>query len=663
MLQKLREKTTGWIAAVILGLIILVMAFFGIGDYFTARIDSFVAKIESPPSWWKTAPRWWPVSRLWDTREISQPEFQRRFDQERQRMREIAGERFDAREFETAQNKRLVLDRLVDEELLRLAAERDGLTVSDAEMRKEIAAVPAFQRNGKFDPDQYRLALSGAGQTARGFEEDLRGDLLVRLLPSEIAATALVTDADVDALMRLMQQTRDLAVLDVPAPADTGAAPGEAEIKAWYDKHVARYRSEEQVALEYVELDAKTVPVAASADEASLRQRYEEQKARFAGAEQRLASHILLKLEKDADAAAVQAAQKKAADLAARAKAAGADPGSESGTSFAAIARESSDDLGSKAAGGDLGWIEKGLGEPAFDQALYALKPGQISEPVRTSEGFHVIMLRETRAGTQAPFEQVRGELEREYLQTERERAFSDVSGTLVDEVLKDPTALVPAAQKLKLELKKTPLFGRGGGEGIAANPAVREAAFAEAQLQGNVSDPIEVGPDHLVIIRVAEHRPAKPLPLAQVRERIVGEILADRRTAAAKKQADGLLARARKGESLEVLAKPIEQGKVQTFAGVQRTATTPVSPVVEEAFGLPRPVPGKASHGIARIGDDYALVAVTKVTEGDTKALDASIRGALKQQLASMRGAIEQRAYLDALRRQYTVSVSEERL
>lgn len=655
MLQKLREKTTGWIAIIILGLLAIPFAFFGIEHYFSASIDNYAAKIESPPSWWKTAPRWWPVSLLWDTREISQPQFQRRFDQERQRMREIAGERFDAREFESAQNKRLVLDRLVDEELLRLAAARDGLTVSDAEMRKEIAAVPAFQRNGRFDPDQYRLALSGAGQTARGFEEGLRGDLLVRLLPAEIAATALVTDADVEALMRLMQQTRDVAVLDIPAPADAGAAPGEAEIKAWYDKHVARYRSEEQVALEYVELDAKTVPVAASVDEASLRQRYDEQKARFAGAEQRLASHILVKLEKDADAAGIQAAQKKAADLAVKAKAPGAD--------FAAIARESSDDLGSKAAGGDLGWIEKGLGEPAFDQALYALKPDQVSDPVRTSEGFHLLKLRETRAGTQAPFEQVRAELEREYLQSERERAFSDVSGTLVDEVLKDPTALAPAARKLKIELKKTPLFGRDGGGGLAANPAVREAAFSEAQLQGNVSDPIEIGPDHLVLIRVAEHRPSKPLPLAQVRERIAGEILADRRATAAKKQADALLARAQKGEPLDALAKTVERGKVQTFAGVQRTATTPAPPLVEEAFGLPHPVAGKASHGIARVGNGYALVAVTKVTQGDTKALDASIRGALRQQLASMRGAIEQRAYLDALRRQYTVNVSEDKL
>lgn len=662
MLQKLREKTTGWIAAVIIILIAMTMGFFFIGDYFTTRIDGYAAKIESPPAWWKSAPHWWPASVLWNTREISQAQFQRRFDQERQRMRELAGERFDVREFESVQNKRLVLDRLIDEELLRLTAQRNGLTVADTLLRQEIAAVPAFQRDGKFDPDKYRLALSGAGQTTSSFQAQLRLDLLVRLLPSEIAETALVTDADIDALVRLGQQTRDLSILEVPVPAEPDAEPGVAEIKAWYDRHLARYRSEEQVALEYVELSAASMPVATSVDEASLRQRYDEQKARFASAEQRLASHILIKLPQDADEAAVQAAQNKAAGLAAKAKAVGAAPGSGLETGFAALARENSDDLGSKGAGGDLGWIEKGLAEPAFEQALYALKPGQVSEPVRTSEGFHVIALRETRAGTQAPFEQARGELEREYLQSERERAFSELSGALVDQVLKDPTALGSAAEALKLALKKTPLFGRGGGEGISANPAVLRAAFDQAQLEGGVSDPIQIAPDHLVMIRVAEHRPSKSLPLAQVRTRIIGEIRADRRAAAAKKQAQALLARLRKGESLEALAKAAA-ATVQTFAGLQRGATTPAPAVVETAFGLPHPAAGKSSHGLVQVGDGYVLVVVTQVTDGDPKTLDAAGRGALKQQLVAMRGAVEQRAYLDSMRQQYTVSVVEERL
>ncbi|MDQ3040573.1 MAG: SurA N-terminal domain-containing protein, partial [Pseudomonadota bacterium] len=160
MLQKLRDKTSGWIATVILGLLIVPFAFFGMESYMSERVDSFAARIEQPPSWWKAAPKTWPLSYFWQTHDIEDTEFRQRFEQARMRAREDEGDKFDAKVFESVDNKRKVLDDMIDEQVMRLAAERDGIVVSDAEVRKAIQAVPDFQVEGKFDADRYQLLLA-----------------------------------------------------------------------------------------------------------------------------------------------------------------------------------------------------------------------------------------------------------------------------------------------------------------------------------------------------------------------------------------------------------------------------------------------------------------------------------------------------------------------
>ncbi len=649
MLQTLREKTSGWIAIVILGLLIVPFAFFGVNNYFSSRVDTWVARITTKPGWFGS-------DFGAKTLDISPDEFRARFEQYRQQMRTQQGAKFDPGTFDTPTTRRQVLNQMLQEDLLATAAQQDGLVLPDRQLQEMIMAMPAFQTSGKFDPAQYEAALADRQKTPLQFQTRMRQDALTQILPSEIVASGFASDADMDTYLRLSAQKRDLRFLEISAPANAATTPTESGIAAWYNAHAAQYRSPELVALDYLELDAATLALPTSVDEATLRQRYDDQKNRYIEPEQRQASHILIKLPANATAAQVKAAQARAAALAAQARAPGAD--------FAALARANSDDIGSKGLGGDLGWLSPGVTEKPFETALYALKPGQVSDPVRTAEGWHVIWLHDVRPGKQIPFEQVRPQLLQESLQAERERVFSDLSGKLVDLTLKDPTTLGPAARTLGLTVQKTAPFTRGGGTGIAANPLVLRAAFAPAQLDdGNTSDPIQIGPNHIVVIRVAQHQLAKPMPLAAVRDRVIADIQADHLATAARNAADALLARANKGETLDALATA-NGVQAQTAIGIDRTASTPASEIVATAFRLPRPQNGHVTAGLAKLATDrYALVEVSRVVDGDPRLMDAATRSTQRKEYGQARGEVEARAYVDALRKRFPVQVAADRL
>lgn len=648
MLQSIREKTSGWIASIVMGLVILTMAFFGMESYLVPKVETYAAKIEGPAKFLVFGKQ---------VREISQDEFRKRFEEVRQRQRQAMGEAFNAADFEKVENKRRVLEQMIDAELLTLVSDREGLVLPRAAVQKSILAIPSFQVGGKFDKNQYLLALQSENLTPQQFEALMRADLIQRALPSQLAASNFASDAEVSAFLRLSQQTRDIRYMEIPPPPMTDAPPTEAELKAWYDAHPDRYRSEEKVAIEYIELDAANLPVNATPDEQTLRQRYETEKSRFGTPEQHMASHILVKVDEKAPAGVSDAALAKAKQLVAKARAPGAD--------FAALARENSDDVGSKDTGGDLGPIEKGVFGDAFDKAFFALQPGQVSDPVRMPDGWHVLLYRELKPGTIKPFEQVRGELETQYQESERERVFNDISGQLVDKIYADPSTLAPVAKELNLPIQRTGLFTHTQGEGIAALEPVRKAAFNDAQkIERLVSDPVEIDPSHLVALHVLDYQPVVVLPFAQVRDRVMAEVLGERVNKASKIRADALLARAQKGETLDALAAEVG-GTVTEMKKITRIASSPeTAPLINEAFRIVPPAAGKTGVGMATIGSNhYVLFNVVAVVDGDIEATPPASRARLREQLAAARGAVDAKAFTQALRKRYTVTVAEDRL
>ncbi len=637
MLQKLREKTSGWIAGVVIGILIIPFAFFGVTDYFSGSAETWVAKVGDS--------------------EISQQEFQRRFEEYRSQMRQMLGERYDGALLERPETRTALLNRMVDEELLRQSATLQGAIVPPALLQEEIVKIPAFQIDGKFSVDQYRLLLAGQNMSPREFERRILRDLEVRAMPQQIESTAFATPKDVERYLALRDQRRDLRYVTLE-PAEVGTeALSDDDVAAFYEQNLARYQTDEQVSIEYVQLDAATLEVPAVADEDTLKQRYDEASSRFVEPEQRLASHILIKTAADADADAQRIAQAQAQAIVEQARSDNAD--------FAAIARARSEDVGSKTAGGDLGWLERGLTDPAFESALFALEPGAISDPVKSADGWHVIQLREVRAEKRKEFADVRVDLEREFVETERERRFSELSGQMVDAIYRDPTTLQTAAKEIGLAVQKTDFFSRlGGADLITSNPKVIEAAFLPSAISDqHVSDPIELEGNRYLAMRVTAHQPAAPIPLVDIRAQVEDELRQDRRSKVAEQQAQALFDRLQAGESLDALATEIGM-EVTEALDTGRTGVTLDSAISSAAFALQHPAEGKPeSAHVSLQGDRHALVQLVAVKPGVTSELDATQRTALRDQLAQTFGGSESLAYVAALRKQIDVQFAPDRL
>lgn len=659
MLQKLRDKTSGWIATAILGLLIVPFAFFGVEQYFTGGGDNYAAKIQAPPTWWASAPSWWPASLLWQHDEISVDQFRERFEQARRQQSEAQGERFDARGFEGADNKRKVLDQMIDERVLQLAASRAGVAVSDAAVRAEIERIPGFHdANGKFDQNAYLVALQSANppRSPKQFDQMVRDSLMQMVVLAGVGQSAFATASETDRILKLSGETRDVVIAGLPAPVADTAPVSDAQVKQWYDGHGSDFRQPEQVAIEYIDIDGSQLPVPPT-DEAALRKRYEDEKARFATPEQRLVSHILIAAPANADAAAQKAAEDKAKSLAAQARAPGAD--------FAALARANSDDAGSKAGGGDLGWIEhNGAMVKPFEDAVFALQGGAVSDPVKSEFGWHVIQLREIKPGHGKPFEEVRGELESEVASSARERAFNALAGSLVDAVNQNPTALAPAAKAVGLAVQVAGPFTRGNAPGILAAPAVLREAFSEQRTQDGVaSDPIEIAPNHSVVLRVTRHVPEQALPLAQAREAVVAAIRADRAQKASAKAADDLLAEVKAGGDILALAKA-KGYLVQEVPGVPRGAPVPTPQANEAMFAVPPPAAGGVSPGKVDLGQGHFLVfAVKKINPRDMTQVTPEERRQIGLQLGQLDGVGAADAYTRAMRKSFTIKVAEDKL
>lgn len=663
MLQKLRDKTSGWIATVVLGLLIVPFAFVGVNEYLTGGNDNAIARVQAPPAWWASAPPWWPVSLLWQNEDVTPEEFRGEFERARQQQRQALGDNFDPREFESADNKRRVLEQLIDQKVLLLAARRAGVTVGDAAVQRSIAETPAFQVDGKFDAATYTALLASQvpAMSPRQFQEKERERLRMAVLPLGIGDSDFATSKEMDRLIRLLGETRDVTLALLPPPAPDTAAVDETEIKAWYTAHPTAFRQPETVTLEYVEVDGAQLP-GTVIDEAALRKRYEQEKSRFITPEQRLVSHILVAVPADANAAAQKAAEDKARSLAAQARQPGAGSNEER---FAALAKANSDDTGSKEGGGDLGWIERnGAMVKPFEDAVFAAQAGTVSEPVKSEFGWHVIQVREIKGGQGKSFEEVRADLAREAADSERERAFNELAGKLTDETLKNPTALAPAAAAVGLPVRTAGPFSRGDAPGILANQAVLRVVFSEQMIEdGTISDPIEIAPSHSVLVRVTAHTPEQTRPLAQVRDAVIAAIRADRATKAAAKAADALLARVQKGEALKDIAVA-EKLESNDIPGLPRGVPVPTIEGNEAIFAAQRPAEGKVSAGKAKLQDGrFVVFTVNKVSEGDLTKITAEQREQLQRQLLQVRASSSAQSFIGATRKQFKVTVHEDRL
>jgi peptidyl-prolyl cis-trans isomerase D len=634
MLQALRNKLHGWPSIVILGICVFAISFFGIESYFASHTDTYVAMVGK--------------------HEISQRDFQERMNDARRDAMARMGDQFDAAQFENPETKRQILDQLINEQLLRQANDDLGMRVSADELRDRISGQQAFQVNGQFDPATYRAILAAQNMTPAMFENSQRTSLEPGLLPRAIIASTIITDADMDRYLGLLYQRRDLRWFAVPRPTLTDTDVTDAQLDAYYKEHQGDFMNPEQVSLKYIEVNGADLKIDAQPSEDELKKRYEDEKQRFVQPEQRLVSHILVNVPKNATPDQQKAALAKAEKIA----------GEATPENFAKLAAEDSEDLGSKRSGGDLGWLEKGVTNAAFDSALFSLQKGQISKPVLSDEGYHVLWLRDVRSGDAKPFAEVRDQIAKDYLSTERDRQYNELAGKLTDQTYQNPSTLDPAAQELKLPIKTTDLFSRKGGEGILANPKLIQAAFSDDVLtQGNNSGLIDLGQDHAVVVRVDKHVPSAARPLAEVKDEVRKKILDERTAAEEQKHADALLARLQKGDDMQAVASSVG-ASAQTVADAVRMQQGVAPEVLGQAFLLPHPASGKAQFARVAMHDgNYALVAVDKVQEGDLSKITPDQRSTLRDQMSQAYGILATQGFIDALKAKTEIKIAADRM
>jgi len=637
VLQSIRERLTGVLAFTILGILVIPFALVGVNSYFTSSGDNIVARVN-------------------DT-EISTNDFNQSFSNYRRRMQSIMGAQYDPVQFDQLIVRREHLDSLIDQELITQAAQSMGLDVDDDTLAEEIRQIPAFQVEGQFNTDVYQSRLLSQGMTPKQFQSEMRSQFVINQLPRNIAESSIATSVEVKEFVGLLDQTRTFNAVLVPADAaESDVEFSESEIIAWHESHSEDYQSEERVIVEYIELDAALLPVGLPPEEDYLRAQFEAQSARFISPEQRQVSHILIEVAANASEAEIETARQTAEDLSRRA---------QEGEDFATLAIEYSQDQGSASAGGDLGWVESGVMVQAFENAMYELSmEAPISDPVQTGFGWHVIQLNEIRESTGMSFEEARMTLVGEYEEENAARAFLEQADRLVDLIYEDPTTLESAALVMELPVNVAGPFSRAGGEGIAANPEVIEAAFSDlVLLQGSVSDPVNLDENRLVMLKLKEHLPVALIPVEEVRDEIIATLSDNLARDKAKARADELLAALQSGESeLEELVA--ESGlDYARHEEVKRNAVMPDAMLVQEVFRLATPSEESPVEAVLPTTGGFAVVQLESVVQGELDTDTLMVQQQYERVIANGNASQENAALMRQLRTAANIEVFEDRI
>jgi peptidyl-prolyl cis-trans isomerase D len=630
MLAKIREKTHGIFATFILALIGIPFALWGINSYFDAGPGAHVAKV--------------------DGREINQPDYRAALERFRGR---IEPAMMDSPAF-----KQMVLSGLIEQTLLTRDAEENGYRVSDARLGQVIRDVPLFQRDGRFDATQYEALLRREGLSPREFEQRLRAENLTRQVQIGLADSAIVTEAEVIALARLLAQERVVAAAVIsPEAYEQAARITPAEIEKHYEASADQFKTQDQVRIQYLELKAGALGAKYQPDEAELKRAYEEEAARYVTAEKRRVSHILITLPEGAAQDEAGKAQARIADIERKLR---------SGGDFAQLARQHSQDTDSAKKGGDLGELRAGLLPKPLEQAARALKLREVSQPVRSEYGYHLLMLTAHTPEKRKPLADVKPELTKLLRQRRAEEQFAERAEKFRNLVYENPDSLQATANTLELDIQTSDWFTRSGGTGIAKNLKVVEAAFnPEVLSKARNSDAIETDNQTLVAVRVVDHRPSTRRSLSEVRAQIERHLRQQAARQKAAETAETLMKELSAGGALDKLAarhglKYLADKKVsrEQTAGLDRR-------VVEAAFRAARPIAGKPPvHGVADLGSQgQAVFALKQVLETPVEQLSAAVKDKARRQLAERRGQGLYTAYRNGLRQQADVKIVNERL
>lgn len=621
MLQAIRDRAQGIFAWVMLILIGVPFALWGIQNYLDVGKEKPAAEVGG--------------------HEISDRDVSRVYEQSMASL-------VDLGDIDEKQLRHEALERLIRDEVIAQAAQERNLIISDEDVRSYIQTAPYFQTDGKFDKDKYKAMLAGQGLNPAGFAEQVRHSLLLSQFQKGVALSGFVTPDQVDAMVRLSRQEREIEFITIPIKKSEREIP-QSEIEAYYQTHLEEFRIPEKVSIDYILVSLAELAKGITATEEDLRKAYEEQKAGFSEPERRRVSHILVSADgkADQDDAALLGKANALRDRLAK------------GEEFAKLAKESSADPASAAKGGDLGYLTQSGFDPAFAEAAGKLKQGELSEPVKTSFGYHLIKLTELTPATSKSFEQVRAEIQETYQRNAAEGKYYELGEKLGKFSFEHPESLEPVAKEVAAKVQSTGEFTRDVGEGIAAEAKIREAAFSDDVQKGRNSDPIELDDNRAVVLRMKAHIPSTDKPLEQVKADIVAKLRQQDAQRQAREQADGLKKKVVEGTTLADAAKSAGLS-VNKTGWVRRNAEKQPPALLQVAFKQPRPAAGQSSPpGIVELepGGSLALYSVVNVKDGVIPG-EAKDKAQEQESLQRGLGQRELEAFIDALRATADVKV-----
>ena len=624
MLQRMRDGAQTLGARILVGIIVVVLTVFGFGAFNLFAVGE-------------------PVAATVNGVEITEAAVEAEAERRRRSILDQLGDNADPSLIDAAALREATVGNLVDRTLLEQFAETLGVSVSEARLNRQITASPEFQVDGVFDEDRFRAALAGAGFSPLSYQQRVAADTRLTQVTGGIADTALVADYEVRDAARLVLQRRDIAYLPVArGPFAAAVELADEEVEARYDAELDRYRTRETLDVEYVRLSFAAVMAAQEITAEALRTAFdaaERERLAAPDASRRRGAHILLQIgDERSEAEAVALLEATRAEI-------------EAGADFADKARELSEDPGSAAAGGDLGLAGRDAFAVPFAEALWGLEPGELSAPVITEFGAHLIVLLEVEAAEPPTFEASRDALE---ASLQRQRADEDFDERLrqMDEIaFEEPDTLAGIEQALGLAVETTSGVTREAGEGPFADAALRRALFeADVLAEGYNSPAIRVGEDAVVARVAARHEPSQR-PFEAVQADIREEMVAERGREQAALATLAALARLREGTSVAAIAESLG-GEWRVHEGVTRSAGGVPPAVLDAAFKLDPPAPGgRSAIDVETPPDGYALVAVTRVQPGDYGAMTAADRTGLREQLATLAEERDLTALLESLR------------
>lgn len=547
----------------------------------------------------------------------------------------------DAKLLDSSEARYATLERLVRERVISLAVEKENFSTSDARLARYLQEDPTIaslrRADGKLDMERYRQLAASQGFTPEGFESNVRRDLSKQQVEAGVRATGFATPVVADVVLNAFFEKREIQMLTFSAADYAGkVSPTDSDLDAYYKANQALFQAPEQVKLEYVVMDMDAVKKSVQISEADIKAYYDQNVGRLSGNEERRASHILINAPKDAPAVDRQAAKAKAEQLLKLVRNAPA--------SFAETAKKSSQDTGSAAKGGDLDFFGRGAMVKPFEDAVFGMKKGDISELVESDFGFHIIQLVDIKTPKQRSFEELRSRIETDLKTQQAQRKYAEVAEVFTNTVYEQADSLKPVAEKLRLDIKTVDKVMRHplpGASGAMASEKFLSAVFSPDTIEKKRNtEAIEIAVSQLVAGHVVAHQPARVMPLDEVRQQVRDKVVTAKAAEMAKKDANDKLAMWRKDAASAQLPATLL---------VSRDQSQSVPPPVLVAALRADPTALPAWVGVDLGAKGYAVVRVNKVVPRNEIGQDSVKQD--REQYAQWWSTAESQAYYAVLK------------